>query len=110
PPPGPAAPLDPWGLPSPPAHAPAARKQPFHLEFAPMVSTKRLFRCLLGNKCMRMFYAAKPIFKIITCEAKDTSPDAWSSVASPAKDPWAPAALAAPAATTTRSQKRRGAS
>ncbi|XP_039753767.1 epsin-1 isoform X2 [Pararge aegeria] len=64
PPPGPAAPLDPWGLPSPPAHAPAARKQPFHLEFAPM----------------------------------DTSPDAWSSVASPAKDPWAPAALAAPAA------------
>ncbi|CAH2236494.1 jg21254 [Pararge aegeria aegeria] len=55
PPPGPAAPLDPWGLPSPPAHAPAARKQ-------------------------------------------DTSPDAWSSVASPAKDPWAPAALAAPAA------------
>ncbi|XP_052740354.1 epsin-1 [Bicyclus anynana] len=46
-PPAQLAPLDPWGLPSPP---PPARKQ-------------------------------------------ETSPDGWSSVASPAKDPWAPAAV-----------------
>ncbi|XP_045771362.1 epsin-1 isoform X2 [Maniola jurtina] len=64
PPPGPAAPLDPWGLPSPPAHAPVARKQSFQLEFAPP-----------------------------TVDPMETSPDAWSSVASPVKDPWAPAAL-----------------
>ncbi|XP_069358511.1 epsin-1 isoform X2 [Maniola hyperantus] len=66
PPPGPGAPLDPWGLPSPPAHAPVARRQSFHLEFVPPAM-----------------------------EPMETSPDAWSSVASPVKDPWAPAVLGA---------------
>ncbi|XP_046959427.1 epsin-1 [Vanessa cardui] len=48
------APLDPWGLPSPPAHVPPVNPA-------------------------------------------DTSPDGWSGAPSPARDPWAPAALAAPA-------------
>ncbi|CAH0719683.1 unnamed protein product, partial [Brenthis ino] len=56
--------LDPWGLPSPPAHAPALQKQTLRLDFRP-----------IGD-------------------SMDTSPDAWSSAASPARDPWAPAAAA----------------
>lgn len=57
---GGASALDPWGLPSPPAHV-AVQKQ-------------------------------------------DTSPDAWSSVASPARDPWAPAAPADPWAPVSQLQ------
>ncbi|XP_047529224.1 epsin-1 isoform X1 [Vanessa atalanta] len=56
------APLDPWGLPSPPAHAPLAHPACLRLDLRPAVDTM------------------------------DTSPDGWSGAPSPARDPWAPAA------------------